>query len=78
MGQKLQGFIIRKYRQERKWSQSSLCRGICAVSYLSKIEQGKAEGEPGGAYPPVSAAGDSMAGGSGLLPGGRGMAGGML
>ena len=46
MGQKLQGFIIRKYRQERKWSQSSLCRGICAVSYLSKIEQGKAEGSP--------------------------------
>ena len=42
MGQKLQGFIIRKYRQERKWSQSSLCRGICAVSYLSKIVQGKA------------------------------------
>lgn len=36
--------MIRTHRQDRNWSQSTLCRGICAVSYLSKIEQGKAEG----------------------------------
>lgn len=44
MSQKLQGIIIKKHRQDRNWSQGTLCRGICAVSYLSKIEQGKAEG----------------------------------
>ncbi|MBQ6580357.1 MAG: helix-turn-helix transcriptional regulator, partial [Oscillospiraceae bacterium] len=37
------GFLIRKLRLEKNWSQEGLCKGICAVSYLSKIEQGKAE-----------------------------------
>lgn len=37
------GFLIRKKRLENDWSQEGLCKGICAVSYLSKIEQGKTE-----------------------------------
>lgn len=40
------GAIIRRERIRRDWSQEGLCRGICAVSYLSKIEQGKAEASP--------------------------------
>ncbi len=43
INQKLQGIIIRRRRQELAWSQTTLCDGVCAVSYLSKIEQGKAE-----------------------------------
>lgn len=35
------GFLIRRERMVRNWSQEGLCRGICTVSYLSKIEQGK-------------------------------------
>lgn len=42
----LTGLLIRRARLERSWSQAGLCRGICAVSYLSKIEQGKAEADP--------------------------------
>lgn len=38
--------LIRYKRLERNWSQEGLCEGICAVSYLSKIEQGKAEPNP--------------------------------
>ena len=37
------GFIIRQERLNRNWSQEGLCRGICTVSYLSKIELGKTE-----------------------------------
>ena len=37
------GFAIRKKRIEKDWSQEGLCKDICAVSYLSKIEQGKVE-----------------------------------
>ena len=37
------GQLIRRERLRRNWSQAGLCRGICAVSYLSKIEQGRAE-----------------------------------
>lgn len=37
------GLLIRRERLKRDWSQKGLCSGICAVSYLSKIEQGKAE-----------------------------------
>lgn len=40
------GAVIRRERLRRDWSQEGLCRGICTVSYLSKIEQGKAEGSP--------------------------------
>lgn len=40
------GAVIRRARLDRNWSQEGLCRGICTVSYLSKIEQGKAEGSP--------------------------------
>ena len=38
--------LIRYERLKRNWSQEGLCDGICAVSYLSKIEQGKAEPNP--------------------------------
>ncbi|MBE6892987.1 MAG: helix-turn-helix transcriptional regulator, partial [Ruminococcaceae bacterium] len=37
------GFLIKRERLLKNWSQEGLCKGICAVSYLSKIEQGKAE-----------------------------------
>lgn len=37
------GAMLRLMRQERSWSQGMLCKDICTVSYLSKIEQGKAE-----------------------------------
>lgn len=36
-------FMIRRTRLEKNWSQEGLCREICTASYLSKIEQGKAE-----------------------------------
>ena len=36
------GPMIRQLRLQRNWSQQTLCEGICAVSYLSKIELGKA------------------------------------
>lgn len=36
-------FLIRQKRLDRNWSQEGLCKGICTASYLSKIEQGKAE-----------------------------------
>lgn len=37
------GCLIRKERMRRNWSLAGLAKGICAVSYLSKIEQGKAD-----------------------------------
>jgi len=40
------GYLIRRERLARDWSQEGLCRGICTVSYLSKIEQGKAAPSP--------------------------------
>lgn len=40
------GPLLRYLRLEKNWSQETLCQGICAVSYLSKIEQGKAEANP--------------------------------
>lgn len=43
MDKKVTGFIIRRERMRRDWSQDGLCRGICAASYLSKIEQGSVE-----------------------------------
>ncbi|MBQ8830283.1 MAG: tetratricopeptide repeat protein [Oscillospiraceae bacterium] len=36
------GSILRRERLLKNWSQEGLCQGICTVSYLSKIEQGKA------------------------------------
>ena len=41
--QRLVGPLLRLVRLQRNWSQETLCHGICAVSYLSKIEQGKVE-----------------------------------
>ena len=41
MDKKVVGYIIRRERMRRDWSQDGLCRGICAASYLSKIEQGR-------------------------------------
>ena len=32
------GILIRRERLRQNYSQEGLCRGICAVSYLSKIE----------------------------------------
>lgn len=37
------GITIYRERKRRNWSQEGLCKGICTVSYLSKIENGKAE-----------------------------------
>ena len=37
------GALIRKERNRRNWSLAGLAKDICAVSYLSKIEQGKAD-----------------------------------
>jgi len=37
------GPLLRMLRLQRNWSQETLCHGICAVSYLSKIEKGKAD-----------------------------------
>lgn len=43
MNHAVAGFLLRRERLTRNWSQEGLCHGICAVSYLSKIEQGKVE-----------------------------------
>ena len=37
------GAVLRMLRLERQWSQDTLCQGICNVSYLSKIEQGRVQ-----------------------------------
>lgn len=37
------GVLLRRQRLEKNWSQEGLCKGICAVSYLSKIEQGQVQ-----------------------------------
>lgn len=39
----LRGFLVRCHRLRKDYSQEGLCHGICAVSYLSKIEQGKVQ-----------------------------------
>lgn len=41
--QKYAGTLIRLEREKRSWNQEGLCRGICAVSYLSKIETGRTD-----------------------------------
>ena len=46
MSERWIGSLIRKKRLEMGWSQDGLCRGICAVSYLSRIEHGKADCSP--------------------------------
>ena len=42
-GGDIAGLLIRQARLGRDWSQAGLCKGICTVSYLSKIESGRAE-----------------------------------
>lgn len=37
---KIAGYLIRYHRNKQAISQEGLCKGICVVSYLSKIEQG--------------------------------------
>ena len=37
------GYLIRRERLRQNLSQEGLAKGICAVSYLSKIEQGQVE-----------------------------------
>ncbi len=44
--QPLVGLLIKKNRLARNLSQESLCKGICVVSYLSKIESGQAVPSP--------------------------------
>lgn len=39
----LLGALIRKERLKQNFSQEGLCKGICVVSYLSKIEKGRAD-----------------------------------
>ena len=46
MKQLFPGVLLRRERLRRDWSQEGLCRGICSVSYLSKIERGKTEAAP--------------------------------
>ena len=43
--QKIAGIMLRRERLLRNWSQETLSKGICSVSYLSKIEQGKADAD---------------------------------
>lgn len=40
------GFLIRRERLRQNLSQEGLCKGICSVSYLSKIEQGQVHAGP--------------------------------
>lgn len=40
------GLRLRQERLKRGWSQEGLCRGVCAASYLSKIEQGQVQAAP--------------------------------
>ncbi len=37
-----QGYLIARERLRNNWSQAGLCKGVCTVSYLSKIESGNA------------------------------------
>lgn len=37
------GFLLKHYRLKLNFSQSGVCKGICTVSYLSKIENGTAQ-----------------------------------
>ena len=46
MNQLFPGVLLRRERILRNWSQEGLCKGVCSVSYLSKIEQGKTEASP--------------------------------
>lgn len=43
---KITGYLIRYHRLQQNLSQEGLCKGICVISYLSKIEQGKADADP--------------------------------
>lgn len=46
MNSQVIGLLIRDQRLKLDLSQEYLCHGICAPSYLSKIEQGKTEASP--------------------------------
>lgn len=46
MRPELAGALIRRARLEKNWSQEGLCRGICSVSWLSKIEAGRGGADP--------------------------------
>ena len=46
MRPELAGALIRRARLEKNWSQEGLCRGICSVSWLSKIEAGREGADP--------------------------------
>lgn len=41
--QKWMGVLIKQERLRQNLSQEGVCRGVCAVSYLSKIEKGRVE-----------------------------------
>ena len=46
MRPELAGALIRLARLEKNWSQEGLCRGICSISWLSKIEAGREGADP--------------------------------
>ena len=46
MRPELAGALIRRARLEKNWSQEGLCRGICSISWLSKIEAGREGADP--------------------------------
>lgn len=46
MRPELAGALIRRARLEKNRSQEGLCRGICSVSWLSKIEAGREGADP--------------------------------
>lgn len=37
------GFLLKYYRLKKNFSQEGICKGICTISYLSKIENGAAQ-----------------------------------
>lgn len=37
-----EGFIIKYYREQQKFTQHQLCQGICSVAHMSRIERGTA------------------------------------
>lgn len=46
MMKNISGLLLRYHRLKQNISQEGLCKGICVVSYVSKIEQGKVQPSP--------------------------------
>ena len=45
------GLLIKNERLKRNWNQAGLCKGICSVSYLSKLERGQIDASKEVLYP---------------------------